>query len=116
LGLLTNDEITASATGRILCEGRSSIHKERCWNVRLRNRLLGIGSLALLWGVGWDSAAQSETRPERVHPLIAAAQMRADIHRVRQLGLSQDRSAVPELIRILEASLDDTDILSIVIA
>jgi hypothetical protein len=76
---------------------------------RLRNRLLGIGSLALLWGVGWDSAAQSETRPERVHPLIAAAQMRADIHRVRQLGLSQDRSAVPELIRILEASLDDTD-------
>lgn len=76
---------------------------------RLRNRLLAIGSLALLWGVGWDSAAQSETRPEPMHPLIAAAQMRADIHRVRQLGLCQDRSAVPELIRILEASLDDTD-------
>jgi hypothetical protein len=64
--------------------------------------MLALATSTIVAGV-----AQSRTLSEQPNLNTLVAQVRADIHRIRQIGWRQDRSAVPELVQILEAGFKD---------
>jgi hypothetical protein len=64
--------------------------------------MLALATSTIVAGV-----AQSRTLPEQPNLNTLDAQVRADIHRLRQIGWRQDRSAIPELVQILEAGFKD---------
>jgi hypothetical protein len=64
--------------------------------------MLALATSTIVAGV-----AQSRTLSEQPNLNTLVAQVRADIHRIRQIGWRQDRSAIPELVQILEAGFKD---------
>jgi hypothetical protein len=63
--------------------------------------------LALATSTIVADVAQSRTLSEQPDLNTLVAQVRADIHRIRQIGWRQDHSAIPELVQILEAGFKD---------
>jgi hypothetical protein len=64
--------------------------------------MLALATSTIVAGV-----AQSRTLSEQPNLNTLVAQVRADIHRIRQIGWRQDHSAIPELVQILEAGFKD---------
>ena len=76
------------------------------WNMRVvkaRNFWLLVAATSTIV----NGSAQSGTLSDQSDIDSLIARVRTDIYRVRHIGLRRDRSAVPELIQILEAGFED---------
>jgi hypothetical protein len=76
------------------------------WNMRVvkaRNFWLLVAATSTIV----NGSAQSGTLSDQSDIDSLVARVRTDIYRVRHIGLRRDRSAVPELIQILEAGFED---------